>query len=72
MKHLGYDAGVKVGDIILGVDDVRLSPGIGIAEVEKLLQRRPHHDITFSTKTRRVGSEHFSSPRCITAGTKYH
>lgn len=57
MKHIGFDAGVKVGDVLLGIDEVKLAPGVGVGEVEEMLRRRPAY-VTLHFRRSRDTQEH--------------
>ncbi len=52
MLHLGYDAGVKVNDVLLGIDDVTLGPGTEISQVLTLLEGKEQY-VTLHFRRRR-------------------
>ncbi len=57
MKHIGFDAGVKKGDVLTGVDDINLAPGAEIGEVELMLKQRPGY-VTLHFRRRKERQKH--------------
>ena len=57
MLHLGYDAGVKVNDVLLGIDDVTLQLGVEVSEVLSLLQGKGEY-VTLHFRRRRHEAGH--------------